>query len=127
MLLFLYQNVNSSTFLFVFLFLHTTLYRADCIRSLTTIIAGIIILVDNLREDTADGVAGAIASSTIAVGAILGFWEWIANLRDHLEAEKARQYMLDEPDGDDVERDAGMKAAFEKRSTAFSDESSRDV
>ncbi len=71
--------------------------------------------------------AGAIASSTIAVGAILGFWEWIANLRDHFEAEKARQYMLDEPDGDDVERDAGTKAAFEKRSTAFSsDESSRD-
>ena len=71
--------------------------------------------------------AGAIASSTIAVGAILGFWEWIANLRDHFEAEKARQYMLDEPDGDDVGRDAGTKAAFEQRSTAFSsDESSRD-
>ena len=76
----------------------------------------------------ADGVAGAIASGTIAVGAILGFWEWIANLRDHLEAEKARQYMLDgHNEVDDVERDAGMKAAFEQRSTAFSsDESSRD-
>ena len=71
--------------------------------------------------------AGAIASGTIAVGAILGFWEWIANLRDHLEAEKARQYMLDKPDGDDVERDAGTKAAFEQRSTAFSNDSSRDV
>ncbi len=71
--------------------------------------------------------AGAIASGTIAVGAMLGFWEWIANLRDHFEAEKARQYILDEPDGDDVERDAGTKAAFEQRSTAFSNESSRDV
>ena len=76
--------------------------------------------------DSADGVAGAIASGTIAVGAMLGFWEWIANLRDHLEAEKAREYMLDEPDGDDVERDAEMKTKFEKRSTAFSNESSRD-
>lgn len=96
---------------------------ADCIRSLTTIIAGIIILVDNSKEATADGVAGAIASSTIAVGAFLGFLEWIANLRDHLEAEKARECMLD----GHGERDAGMKAAFEQRSTAFSsDESSRD-
>jgi hypothetical protein len=106
----------------------TTLYRADCFRSLTTIIAGIIILVDSAKQDTADGVAGAIASGTIAVGAILGFWEWIANLRDHLEAEKARERMLDKMDGcgeEDVERYAGMKAAFEKRSTAFSsDESS---
>lgn len=101
---------------------------ADCIRSLTTIIAGIIILVDNLREATADGVAGAIASSTIAVGAILGFWEWIANLRDHLKAEKAREYMLNgHGEKDDDERDSEIKAAFEKRSTAFSsDESSRD-
>ena len=81
-----------------------------------------------MREATADGVAGAIASSTIAVGAILGFWEWIANLRDHLKAEKAREYMLNgHIEEDDVERDAGMKAAFEKRSTAFSsDGSSRD-
>ncbi len=103
-----------------------TLHRADCIRSITTVIAGIIILVDNTKEDSVDGIAGAVASCTIAVGAILGFWEWIANLRDRLEAEKAREYMLDGPDGDDVEkRDAEMKAEFEKRSTAFSNESSR--
>ena len=48
-------------------------------------------------------------------------------MRDHLEAEKAREFMVDKPDGDDVEkRDAEMKAEFEKRSTAFSNESSRD-
>ena len=119
------KNINSLK-LSSFAFLHTT-YRADGIRSVTTTIAGIIILVDNTKEDSVDGIAGAVASCTIAVGAILGFWEWIANLRDHLEAEKAREYMLDEPDGDDVERDADkMKAEFEKRSTAFSNESSRD-
>ena len=51
--------------------------RADLIRSITTVLAGIVILAGNTKEGRADGIAGSTASGTIALGALLGYYELI--------------------------------------------------
>ena len=112
--------------------------RADLIRSITTLLAGIVILVGNTKEGEADGIAASIASCTIALGALLGYYEWGVNLRDHLAAEKARKERgLDEEEGDEgvvkgaddndeaaADDKEKVAVAVDRKSTALSLESS---
>jgi hypothetical protein len=93
--------------------------RADLIRSTTTLLAGIVVLVGNTKEGEADGIAASIASCTIALGALLGYYEWVVNLRDHLAAEKARKERgLDEEEGDEGADDNDEAAADDKEKVA---------
>ena len=86
---------------------------ADLLRSLTTLIEGIVILSSDINEQKADAVATLVVTSTIVLGMVAPLYQWYKTLRNYRDpAHNIQSDLLERINSQDpeIELDENIKS-----------------